>query len=264
MIKKVPLPKKMTPTEEQASSIIRKILKNIDTNVLKDILEETIKNTESHEEIIVSSNMKIFYYYNNTFIDMKENFELSMKDNWEKCVLKMDEINEYGSVAGGYNGWLGKIRWVLKGFEKTYPDEIFVYSDTDIGFYAPAIEDIQEQMENKEILFGKENSNGGINGGFIAIRNCKNCKDLFKESEKMIQEQPKESNRNDQHVLQEILNNKTIDIKWGVLDNRFWNRSAGFDSLKKDIILHHANCVITKVDKYLQFEEVKYKLYGTS
>jgi hypothetical protein len=250
--------------ENNLKQLLELILENIDKEILKNVLEKILQEKVNivKKNEIDNNLMKIFYYYNNIFLDMKENFEESMKDPWDKNILKMDEMNEYGRVAGGYNGWLGKIRWCIEAFKKTKPNEIFVYSDTDIIFYKPAISSIKEQMKNKEILFGKENFKGEINGGFITIRNCKNCLDFFILAEKIILSQSPNLEKNDQHIFQEIINKKLIPINWGVLDNRFWNRSLGFENLSKDIILHHANCTINKESKYKQFEEVKYKLYG--
>ena len=50
-----------------------------------------------------------------------------------------------------------------------------------------------------------------------------------------------------------IYNN--YNIKWDVFPSSIWNWSQ--NNFDKDIILHHANCVSSKEDKYEQLDYIK-------
>jgi hypothetical protein len=113
--------------------------------------------------------MKIFYFSDDNFLDMKTNFELSFKEEFDKQFKFVKNINiDRNKPGSGVDIWKFKTEMILDAIKQNIND-IIIISDIDIIFYKPVIPIILENMTNNDICFQKESQNSGLNIGFISI-----------------------------------------------------------------------------------------------
>lgn len=207
--------------------------------------------------------MKIYYYYDDAFADMKENFEASFKDDFEKKAIKLEHLKTSKSgqnkqsrtTEGGMDSWLFKTGMVIDAISNNF-GEIIVISDIDIVFYDKCIPTILKTIENVDISFQCETSRRTVNIGFIAIR----CNETTLNFWKTVRSQCKETKTWDQKIVNKLLYTKKYPIKWNRFPAEIWNKSqekASSGGMPHNIILHHANCAGTKEEKLAQFSEVE-------
>jgi hypothetical protein len=195
--------------------------------------------------------MKIYYFSDETFLDMKTNFELSFKEYFDKQFKFVKNINiDRNKPGSGIDIWRFKTEMIIDAIKQN-KDDIIIISDIDIIFYKPVIPIILENMINTDICFQKETKNSGINIGFISIF----CNEITLQFWKEVYEILCNSNRWDQEIVNDMIYNHKYNIRWKLFPSSIWNWSQ--QNLNKDIILHHANCVSTKEDKFKQIEYVK-------
>lgn len=179
--------------------------------------------------------------------------------------LKFDDFSSQNDVGGGMDSAFAKIFLISRAFQDTIPGEVFIVSDTDIVFYAKCTDQIMQSMENKHICFSKERPEGGINIGFMAIRNDEVTKRFWMDVHSRMQKRDvpiadggsKElTDIVDQGLVNVLLyNNQYPDMVGSFLPDSFWNWSQG--NLNKQIVMHHANCAVGLDAKISQFEYVK-------
>jgi hypothetical protein len=194
--------------------------------------------------------MKICYFSDSHFLEMKEKFESSFKDDFDKQYHFVSNINIDRTKPGsGTDIWKYKTQMIIDTIKENL-DDIVIISDIDIIFYKPVLPIILNSMFNNEICFQKEHSNHGINIGFISIYCNENTLKFWEKVYEILCN----SDRWDQEIVNDLLYNEKYNIKWNLFPSSIWNWTQG--SLNKNIALHHANCVITKEDKFKQMEYV--------
>lgn len=206
--------------------------------------------------------MKIYYFYNDSFFKMKQNFEDSFKDDFDRQVYKLDK-NTNNKAGGGGNVWDFKTNMIVNAIQEN-DGEIILVSDIDIIFYQPVVDKIQELMKQKDILFQSEWLDRFVNIGFIAIRCCQKTLRFWE----IVRNQIFLYKSWDQRVVNELLYDFTFnmenrfEMRWGRLPISFWARSLSGSKLNvpNDIYLHHANGVSSMDGKFEQFDLVKNKL----
>jgi len=194
--------------------------------------------------------MKIYYFSDESFLDMKNKFEYSFKDNFEKKFKYLDNVNlDRNQPGSGIDIWKYKTSMIINAIKENKNDIILV-SDIDIIFYRPVEKIIEQCMINTDCCFQKETSTSGINIGFISIR----CNESMLYFWNIVNEKVCNTNVWDQEIVNDLIYNKKEKIRWGLFPSSVWNWSQG--DLNKSIILHHANCVSKKEEKYEQMEYV--------
>lgn len=211
--------------------------------------------------------MKLFYFSDPGFMDMKEKFENSIQDPFDKQFhfLENDQLDR-NKFGGGVGIWKYKTEMILKAIETSIQEnkegekeEIIVISDIDIVFYRPSIPTILECMIDADICFQKERDYGGINIGFMAIA-CNETTLTFwtKVYETLwtkVYETLENSDRWDQEIVNDFIQRSIIQIRWKLFPATIWAYSQRYPM--KDMILHHANCVGAKEEKLQQMEEIR-------
>ena len=128
-----------------------------------------------------------------------------------------------------------------------FPDNIdntFIISDIDIQVFK-SFEHILKQYNNVDIVFQKENQNGGINTGFMLIKNTTLTLELFKDTLNILLSAPKDKFINEQGIIQQLLyQEKYKDLKSYLFPNEIWAFSNIPMPNIKTLILHHANCTL--------------------
>jgi hypothetical protein len=134
---------------------------------------------------------------------------------------------------------------IAKILQYVFPENInnpFIISDIDIQVFQ-SFEHILKQYNNFDIVFQKENRNGGINTGFMLIKNTPTTLNLFKDTLDILMSAPKDKFVNEQDIIQELLcHEKYKIIKGNLFPNEIWAFSNGPMPNIETLILHHANC----------------------
>ena len=216
------------------------------------IVSSNEKKIEGFIDPIVRNNdlMKIFYFSDNSFLEMKTQFELSFKDAFNKQFKFLENINiDRNKPGSGIDIWKYKTEMIIDAIKENL-NEIIIISDIDIIFYKPVIPIILENMIDNDICFQKETSTSGINIGFISIY----CNETTLQFWNKVYEILCNSTRWDQEIVNYMIYNDNYNIKWKLFPSSIWNWTQG--SLNKDIILHHANGVSKMEDKFQQMKYV--------
>lgn len=197
--------------------------------------------------------MNIYYFCDQTFLKMKENFVETMKDEFIHNFIFLEKIHlDKNAPGSGVFIWTYKTEMIIKAIKEHLLDnEIIVISDVDIQFFKPVIPTINEYMQNVDMSFQKEWENSGVNIGFMAIR-CN--KDTLKFWETVYNDLIV-SKHWDQGIVNHLLYKTKYDIKWNTFPPTIWTWTQG--NLKKDIILHHANSASSQEGKFIQMDAVK-------
>jgi hypothetical protein len=194
--------------------------------------------------------MKIYYFSDESFLDMKNQFELSFKDDLDKQFKFIQNINiDRNNPGSGVDIWKYKTEMIIDAIKEN-PNDIIIISDIDIFFYKPVIPIILEKMTNNDICFQKESELSGINIGFISIF----CNETTLQFWEKVYTIICNTNRWDQEIVNNLIYNN-YNIKWDVFPSSIWNWSQG--NFNKDIILHHANCVVSAESKIQQINYIK-------
>jgi hypothetical protein len=232
--------------------------------------------------------MKIFYFYNNDFVDLLSMFLESMRDDWDHYAV---EANFKTNLpAGGRVGDFLRKYLLDRAFEITKEEEIFTMCDIDIFFYKkliPVINNIFNKdqkvkinsvFENKslDIVFQRETKNQGCNMGVMSMKNNAKVRNFWKE----VYDMSLSKDLWDQPVMNNVLYKNVINkneeyaeyvnsdsVVWHTFDTSVWNWSINIATPETpatgDIILHHANCVVSKADKIKQINST-YKEINSS
>ena len=197
--------------------------------------------------------MKIYYFSDNNFLDMKNSFEESFKDDFNKQYKFIKNINLDKTKPGsGIDIWKYKTEMIIDAIkENMNTNETIIISDIDIIFYKPVIPTIKKHMINNDICFQKEREQKGVNIGFMAM----NCNDVTLTFWTTVYDILCTSNKWDQQIVNELIYKTKYNIKWKRFNRKIWNWTQR--KLNKHIILHHANCASTKEAKYKQMKHVK-------
>lgn len=167
--------------------------------------------------------------------------EVIFEDSVEKSIFGTQQFKKLTSE---------KINKIINLIMSENSDNKFITSDSDVQFFGN-IYDLISDFSNKnyDIVFQKENKDGGVNTGFMLITPNQNSLNYFKKILSLINE-TNDSRTNDQLIGNEIL----YMINYTTFDETIWNWSQG--DLKKHIKLHHANCVSPVEDKIKQLDLV--------
>lgn len=188
--------------------------------------------------------MKIYYFCDEKYLDMKDFFVNSMKEEWEHKFTNIGVISVNKSLPGsGTNIWKFKTEMILKAIKKNY-NQIIVISDIDIVFLKPVIPLITKLMNDKEILFQSERVNNGINIGFMSIKCCENTYNLWKAVLKRLNSQ----NIWDQQIVNDLIYKENFPVKWGLFPLEIGARSHKGEL--KGLSLFHANVASDKEKKF--------------
>jgi len=221
--------------------------------------------------------MKLFYSYNEYFEDMHDNFIVSMKDKWELMPSRIEDFAVKEVMAGGSAGDHMRRNLLTRAFETTRENEIFVMSDIDIIFYKPCFPVVmQEFLRKQRVKVGDvfvekeldfvaqmETLESMINMGFMAMKNNERVRIFWDEVYEISLK-----GEWDQLVANKVLygniagmGDGLVEYKeegrliWSRFPRSIWNMSIGV--VEGEISLHHANCAISKDDKFRQFKMVK-------
>ena len=197
--------------------------------------------------------MKIYYIYNNDFLDMKTHFVRSMKDNFEHKPFFMENLKlDSRGFADNIEFQKFKTQMIIDAIKENLKDNsIIVISDIDIQFFKPVIPLIEVIMGFYDLVFEKETEFKGLNIGFMSIR-CNSITLLFWET---VLYYIINHNLSDKVIVNDLAINKgyLFSLKFTTFSSQIWN--SGYN-MPKGIYLHHANIIGTQQDKFKDMKRV--------
>ena len=218
--------------------------------------------------------MKLYYMYDEDFIDMRNLFISNTKDQFELIEIKIDspKFNEFTpnteKFGGGIDVWKSRVNNILNIINENMDNTPFIFSDIDIVFYKPIMPTINSLIERNDILFLRElidgvqeGQGGNINFGFNIIRSNQKTYNFFSD---VINELEK-TNGWEQMIINKFLyKENNYNLNWELLPPTFLSTSVGLHNIDKNIILYHANCALTKEDKFNLINRVNNIVLQTS
>lgn len=189
----------------------------------------------------------------------KEVFEKSVKEYEPKAeiiVIDQDQICKTGTYYD--HGWKEameqKIDAYLKALESK--DEFFIWSDVDIEFYEPFIDECVNQLGHYDIAF-QEGIGSEYCAGFFIARINNNTKQFFELLKKRYQEYPCDQtaiNANIRNVNATFLSKLFYNISF---QHRQW--SGQEFEIKRPRIMFHANYTVGIQNKLMLLGQAKQK-----
>ena len=218
----------------------------------------------------VNSHMKLLYYYDDDWSEMKDHFEQSFKDTWDTVVINTTQIDpnskldttdsrvtptsDRSQIGGGMGSWLTKVNLIIDQVQDGFTNEIVTVADTDIIFYKPVQPLINHCMKQVDMCFQKENwvthPRKLVNIGFISMR-CNLQVLQFWERVREVIQQKREW---DQQVVNTLLQ-QGWPVKWSHFPPSVFCKTQ--QMVPRDLVLHHANAAKTMQQKMDQFREVR-------
>lgn len=217
-----------------------------------------------------SKPMRLLYYYDDTWVKMKEHFEQSFKDDWITNPINTSSIrpedqqsepaefhkgkpvNNKSSIGGGMGSWLTKVDMIIDALHQGLDTlEIVTVADTDIVFYRPVQPLIRECMRWVDMCFQKENhgiKSKSVNIGFISLRCCPRVIEFWEH----VRDQIISTQQWDQQVVNMHLQRGKKLPPWGWFPASVYCKTH-VGPLPKDMVLHHANATKSMESKFEQF-----------
>ena len=190
-------------------------------------------------------NIKCYYFWDKNLITLKNSFELTL-NHFNENISTVPIEFEYNSTSSNF-GTLDfrnlmlektiKIRDIIKS-GMSEGEEILI-SDIDIIIYGNIESELL--LLDKDILFQKENKQGGVNTGFIFLKCNEKTLSLWEDTILQISNFNKDSFVNEQFIINNILINHE-DLKFGFFNDSIWAFSNS--PMPNNILLHHANCTV--------------------
>jgi cobalamin biosynthesis Co2+ chelatase CbiK len=173
-------------------------------------------------------------------IELKNLFLASVKDDWE---IIIEHFGNGGDV--GTEEWFSilrrRVQFLAEKIKENFGQTI-IWSDIDVQFFKSCDYYIDEAIKDKDIVFMDEGRKNEVNCGFVVI----NCNQKTLEFYESILKIDLENYRlGDQSVVNELLKENAVDLKWGVLPKQFWAKTTG-GLPPSDIVMHHANQTFTR------------------
>jgi hypothetical protein len=204
------------------------------------------------------NNYNLYHFYNSHHQIMVDEYFLPSFKQHHTYEINLIGVNFEDSTEKSLFGTeqfkkltLEKINKIINIIEFENNDNKFITCDSDVQFFGNIYDVISDYSnKNYDIVFQKENKDGGVNTGFMLITPNQNSLNYFKKILSLLNE-TNDSRINDQLIGNEIL----YMINYATFDETIWNWSQG--DLKKSIKLHHANCVSPVEDKIKQLDLVR-------
>jgi hypothetical protein len=124
-------------------------------------------------------------------------------------------------------------------FENIALETELLISDIDIIVYNDFARHLNLN-DGYDIIFQKENKDGGINTGFIYLKCSQKTHDFWQLVEHKMKNYHSEQFVNEQAIINNEIH--ATNLKWKLFDNEIWAYSN--QPCPRTIVLHHANCTL--------------------
>jgi len=202
--------------------------------------------------------VKVFGVFSEENKQLKDDWFLeTLADDFE---LNFKNLGSSGGKDAGFSSdfWFSALRqrheYICQAIRDNW-GEIILCADMDIQFFGPCLPIIRASISEKDIVFQSERwpPTGEVNAGFVAIRCNDKTFDFYNRIALMeFEKMP----LGDQSAINELLQEKSTNLRWGVFPAQIWARSHGCIP-PDDIVVHHANCTFNTADKIKQLEFIR-------
>jgi hypothetical protein len=203
--------------------------------------------------------MNLYSIYTEEEAVLKDIFVKSIKDPWQVNTIY------WGRLGGNVQDWgtdafvklmRRRIEFLVETIQKEM-GHVIIWSDIDIQFFGPCSAAIEKTLKDNDLLFLAEHwPKKEINAGFVVIR-CNEKTQAFYEA--VLKMDFEKLPYHDQSAVNQLLMQKTIDLKWDILPHQFWAKSHGGPA-PKDILVHHANTTFPCVRDGKKISSLELKL----
>ena len=195
--------------------------------------------------------MRMYSCYSRSHKVLVDNFFLpSIPDDVQLILKEHPQICE--TACFYQKNWMeavrGKIPFLVYAIQENLGN-VFVFSDCDVQFFGPILNEISKEMEGFDLAF--QNENGSCCTGFFACRGSQEVHDFFR---KVYEEIPLYGG--DQKTVNELLP-QYPHLKIKKLSSRFWTHAGKDYEAPKDILVHHANCTTGIENKIRLLDKIK-------
>ena len=213
--------------------------------------------------------VKIYTHFSDSHKQLyNDYFKVSLRKLYTSDELCIKYLHHEQTTTSGYfmeQGWLEamnfKLDVILSAFDNTSEDW-FIFSDCDVQFFTPFLNDLSTYLENGVELACQDDCNT-LCAGFFVCRKTNNTYNLFKNVKANFKHMG-----NDQAAL----NNFKYDVKYRLLDKNlyytignFFNNSDGTNNwdgasdvfVPDNIYIHHANYVKGVEQKIKLMDKIK-------
>lgn len=211
---------------------------------------------------------KILTFYSDTHKILYEDYFLKsytkyLSKDFKLLEKKIDQISVSGDFASfGFDlTMMEKIKWILDNIDLE-DDGYLVFADCDIQFFG----NLEFDLDSFDILFQHDFYDRNYCAGFFICRQNEKVLNFFK----MVYDEFKSSMNgkiDDQYVVNNILNNRVLDLRFGMLPSeKYWTVAFSTNgtvwnnqvvTCPNTIIMHHANFTIGVDKKILLMDIVK-------
>jgi hypothetical protein len=211
---------------------------------------------------------KVYYFWNDHQKQLLGDYFLPSFLNYndgdfELNGIKFDE--DFGNTAYGTSGYkrliIDRVKKLISILKKNNEGEFFIMTDIDVQFFGSIKDIINDKVDcDFDMVFQSESPFDKIvNCGFMLIKTTQSTIKFWENILNTILSFHDGHFIHDQHVANDMLKETPNCIKWDRFDSRIWAWSYG--GLNKDILLHHANCCSSIIDKNDQLSYVKSYIY---
>ena len=199
-------------------------------------------------------NICCYYFWNQTQVELRNVFELTMRHFMPKIILNPIEfVTETQNSAYGTQGFkqlmLEKANKVKQIIDNNKGKEIII-SDIDIIIYNNFENELN--LQDYEILLQKENSKNVCNTGFLFLR-CSERLSLFWQ--KVIDNIAiSDGFTNEQRQIITLLRSNYLNLKHGLFSDKIWAYSN--QPIPDNILIYHANRAANVSNKKSQIKRV--------
>lgn len=213
--------------------------------------------------------VKIYTHFSDSHKQLyNDYFKVSLRKLYTSDELCIKYLHHEQTTTNGYfmeQGWLEamnfKLDVILSAFDDTSEDW-FIFSDCDVQFFTPFLNDLSKYLENGVELACQDDCNT-LCAGFFVCRKTNKTQNLFKNVKANFKHMG-----NDQAAL----NNFKYDVKYRLLDKNlyytignFFNNSDGTNNwdgasnvfVPDNIYIHHANYVKGVEQKIKLMDKIK-------
>ena len=165
------------------------------------------------------------------------------------ATILLRELPQVGSgvfdEVGFHETCVRKLEFILSAL--TIEKEPFLFSDVDVRFYGPVVEDLLRELGQKDIVFQNDGP-GGVCTGFFVVRPCVGMIRLFEHALEIM----RKTSLLDQPAVQETMvtfYGRKPSASWGFLPDRYWtfghNNKHWAPGMPvnppTNLLVHHAN-----------------------
>ena len=208
--------------------------------------------------------MKIVSVYSKSFARLRDEWFLAtLPKDMEPILLEcpVDSIPNVGFRSPSYYKAIDFKLLSICDMIRNHPGEVICFSDIDVQFFGSFRLAIMEAIEGCDVVGMRESAEGGMNGGFYAIRCAPHVEALWEEA---YAADKSETVLYEQDALNALLAEQGHKVRHVLLPDSFWasHRHRMFDEPEPaEVLVNHATGM---ADKSEELQRMRDKFGGAA